>query len=95
MRGRPLRLPEELNYHRDDVVQDCYLACVNGPYGDLLLDGIAKLADQAGIDGVYMDGTTVPWICSKPKPSGDGGEIHPATGNILTPTSPSAPRATS
>ena len=80
MRDDLLRLPEELNYHRDDVVQDCYLACVNGPYGDLLLDGIAKLADQAGIDGVYMDGTTVPWICSNPSHPGCGEYI--GDGNI-------------
>ncbi len=72
MKDDILRQPEELNYHRDDVVQDCYLACVNGPYGDLLLDGIAKLADQAGIDGVYMDGTTVPWLCANPSHDGCG-----------------------
>jgi hypothetical protein len=61
-----MALPERMWYHRDDVKQDCYVSCVNGPYGDLLLDGIAKLADQAGIDGVYMDGTTVPWDCENP-----------------------------
>jgi hypothetical protein len=75
MRDDLLVLPESYNYHRDDVVQDCYTGCVNGPYGDLLLDGIAKLADQAGIDGVYMDGTTVPWICGNPS--------HPGCGEYL------------
>ncbi len=59
-------------YHRDDVKQDCWVSCVNGPYGDLLLDGIARLADEAGIDGVYMDGTTVPWECGNPTHPGCG-----------------------
>jgi len=62
-------------YHRDDVKQDCWVSCVNGPYGELLLDGIAKLADEAGIDGVYMDGTTVPWDCANP--------THPGCGEYL------------
>jgi hypothetical protein len=67
-----LALPERVWYHRDDVKQDCAVSCVNGPYGDLLLDGIAKLADAAGIDGVYMDGTTVPWDCTNPTHPGCG-----------------------
>ena len=70
-----MALPERMWYHRDDVKQDDYVSCVNGPYGDLLLDGIAKLADQAGIDGVYMDGTTVPWDCINP--------THPGCGEYL------------
>lgn len=65
-------LPDRVWYHRDDVKQDCTVACVNGPYGDLLLDGIEKLADQAGIDGVYMDGTSVPWDCANPTHPGCG-----------------------
>jgi len=67
-----MALPERFWYHRDDVKQDCAVACANGPYGDLLLDGIARLADEAGIDGVYMDGTTVPWDCANPTHPGCG-----------------------
>ncbi len=67
-----MALPDRMWYHRDDVVQDCYVSCVNGIYGDLLLDGIAKLADEAGIDGIYMDGTTVPWDCWNPTHEGCG-----------------------
>jgi hypothetical protein len=67
-----MALPERMWYHRDDVKQDCYVSCVNGPFGELLLDGIAKLADEAGIDGVYMDGTTVPWACQNPTHPGCG-----------------------
>jgi len=67
-----MALPERRWYHRDDVPQDCYVSCVNGPYGDLLLEGIARLAEEAGIDGVYMDGTTVPWDCANPTHPGCG-----------------------
>jgi len=74
-----LALPESNHYHRDDVPQDCYTGCVNGPYGDLLLDGIAKLADEAGIDGVYMDGTTVPWYCENPTHPGCGTPLGDGT----------------
>jgi hypothetical protein len=80
-----LILPEALHYHRDDVPQDCYGGCVNGPYGELLLDGIAKLADQAGIDGVYMDGTTVPWSCANPSHPGCGADTGEGTYEARTP----------
>ena len=70
-----MALPERMWYQRHDIEQNCYVSCVNGPYGDLLLDGIAKLADGAGIDGVYMDGTTVPWDCTNP--------THPGCGEYL------------
>ncbi len=63
-----------LNYRReyDEIKQLCYNACVNGPFGDLLLDGIAKITDEAGIDGVYMDGTSVAWSCNNPTHPGCG-----------------------
>ena len=67
-----MALPDRKWYHRDDIKQDCYVSCVNGIWGDFLLDGIAKLADEAGIDGVYMDGTTVPCNCSNPTHPGCG-----------------------
>jgi hypothetical protein len=44
----------------------CYVCCVRGPYGDLLLDGIRKLATEGDIDGIYMDGTSVDWDCDNP-----------------------------
>jgi hypothetical protein len=72
MEGDFMALPERKWYHRDDVVQDCYVSCVNGPFGPLLLNGIRRLADEAGIDGVYMDGTTVPWDCANPTHPGCG-----------------------
>jgi hypothetical protein len=67
-----MALPERMWYERSDVEQDCYVACVNGLYGEFLLDGIDRLAEEAGIDGVYMDGTTVPWDCWNPAHPGCG-----------------------
>ena len=62
----------------------CYVCCVHGPYGDLLLDGIRKLRDEGGIDGVYMDGTTVPWGCSNPSHLGCGDSAGSWDGNDQT-----------
>ena len=44
----------------------CWVCCPRGPYGDLLLDGMQRLAVEGDLDGVYMDGTTVPWECHHP-----------------------------
>lgn len=63
----------------------CYVCCVHGPYGDLLLDGIRKLRDEGNIDGVYMDGTTVPWGCGNPShPGCDGNSTVTWDGNDET-----------
>jgi hypothetical protein len=64
----------------------CWLCCPRGPYGDLLLDGIARLVRDADLDGVYMDGTTVPWECDNPSHRGCGRPA-PVTwdGDDLTP----------
>ncbi len=42
----------------------CYLSCMRSPARDLLLDGVEQFAEQAGIDGVYLDGPTVPFHCT-------------------------------
>lgn len=42
----------------------CWVCCTRGPYGDLLLDGMARLANEGDVDGVYMDGTSVAWGCN-------------------------------
>jgi hypothetical protein len=63
----------------------CYVCCAHGPYGDLLLDGIRKLRDEGNIDGVYMDGTTVPWGCDNPShPGCDGNSTVTWDGNDET-----------
>ena len=56
----------------------CWLCCPRGPYGDLLLDGMARLAEEGDIDGVYMDGTAVAWDCDNPA-HGPCAEAAPAT----------------
>ncbi|MBI2302562.1 MAG: hypothetical protein HYU66_26960 [Armatimonadetes bacterium] len=62
-------IPDNHSRYRE---QDVYYGCPAGPWGDLILDGVQKLADAGIIDGVYMDGTTVPWYCENPS--------HPACG---------------
>ncbi|MFA5203778.1 MAG: glycoside hydrolase domain-containing protein [Lentisphaeria bacterium] len=64
--------PPVSGYTRSDISQSCYIGCGNGPFRDLILDGVAKLADQAGIDGVFMDGTTMAWPCENPTHPGCG-----------------------
>jgi len=44
----------------------CFVCCPRGPYGDLLLWGMDRLAREGDLDGIYMDGTTVPWDCDNP-----------------------------
>jgi len=44
----------------------CYVCCVRGPYGDLLLNGIERLVREGNIGGLYMDGTTFVWECNNP-----------------------------
>ena len=47
-----------------DIV--CYVSCVRDLYGDLLLDGIAKLVKETGVNSIYMDGPANPWDCINP-----------------------------
>lgn len=68
-RAELLATPEKMWYQRAyDPGRNvpCYVCCVCGPYGDLLLDGIDRLVREGAIDGVYMDGTTVVWDCDNP-----------------------------
>ncbi|MBI3923458.1 MAG: hypothetical protein HY318_18710, partial [Armatimonadetes bacterium] len=50
----------------------CYLCCKRGPEGELLLDGLARLIREAGIDGIYSDGTSMAWECDNPSHRGCG-----------------------
>lgn len=68
-RDEIIALPERPWYRRSyepGLGVPCYVSCVRGPYGDLLLDGIRKLANEGDIDGIYMDGTSVAWDCETP-----------------------------
>jgi len=64
-----LATPEKMWYQRayePGRGVPCFVCCVRGPYGDLLLDGIDRLVREGDIDGVYMDGTTGVWECDNP-----------------------------
>lgn len=40
-----------------------YISCYNSPYQDLFVDGVEKIMDECHIDGIYLDGTSVPRYC--------------------------------
>lgn len=61
----PTRMWYKRAYNNPGKGIPCYVCCVRGPYGDLLLNGIQKLRD-VGLGGIYMDGTTVAWDCNNP-----------------------------
>jgi hypothetical protein len=43
--------------------QVAHVVCLKGIWQDALADGIARLIDEYGIDGVYLDSTAVPFAC--------------------------------
>jgi len=44
-------------------VQTVYRVCYRSLWEDFVVAGAAKLMDEYGIDGVYLDGTTIPLPC--------------------------------
>ena len=67
--------PEWAAYHDECLVQPraggykrkpeqtAYIVCYRSPWQDFIADGINRLMDEYGIDGVYLDGTSEPWGC--------------------------------
>jgi hypothetical protein len=47
----------------DMPTQNAFFACQRGSWQDFLVDGIGRLIDDYGIDGVYLDGTDNPFPC--------------------------------
>ena len=47
----------------------CRVVCFRGEAGNLILDGVEKCIRSASIDGVYLDGPTVPFSCENPSHS--------------------------
>ena len=45
-------------------IQNAYRVCYKSVWQDAVVAGIARLIDEYGIDGVYLDGTEYPWPCS-------------------------------
>ena len=44
--------------------QRAYMVCYNGGYSDKFLERIKYVMDVYGTDGIYTDGTYVPWECA-------------------------------
>ena len=62
-------LPSRMWYRRPSEpgkgVQ-CFVTCLRKHRGDQMLHGVRELLKQADIDGVYLDGPTVPFSCENP-----------------------------
>jgi hypothetical protein len=56
--------------HCKDV--PCWVCCLRGPCGDLLLEGMRRLNREGGVDGVYLDGPSHPFDCANPSHGGCG-----------------------
>lgn len=61
-------------------MQRAFSVCYNGSYGDILIERVKYIMDKFGVDGIYTDGTFVPWECSNEE-HGCGwrdinGELH-------------------
>ncbi|MBU0607307.1 MAG: hypothetical protein KKI08_05440, partial [Armatimonadetes bacterium] len=64
--------------------QTGFITCQNSVWQDFLVDGIARLIDEYDVDGVYLDSTTIPWLCRNElhgcgyvKPDGTRGGTYP------------------
>lgn len=44
--------------------QRAYMVCYRGGYSDVFLKRVEYVMDEYGVDGIYTDGTYVPWECS-------------------------------
>ena len=44
--------------------QRAFMVCYNGGYSDVFLKRVEYVMDEYGVDGIYTDGTYVPWECS-------------------------------
>ncbi len=45
-------------------MQRDFTVCYNGGYSDVMLKRVAHVMDNYGVDGIYTDGTYVPWECA-------------------------------
>lgn len=41
-----------------------FMTCYNGPYSEVMLKKVEYVMDELGVDGIYTDGTYVPWECA-------------------------------
>ncbi len=45
-------------------MQRDFTVCYNGPYSDVMIERVIHVMDNYGVDGIYTDGTYVPWECA-------------------------------
>lgn len=50
-------------HYQPQPEQSAWRVCLNSAWQDLLVDGMARIMDEFGIDGVYLDGTEYPFGC--------------------------------
>ena len=60
--------------------QRAFMACYNGGYSDVMIERVKYVMDELDVDGIYTDGTYVPWECANTE-HGCGyvdknGELH-------------------
>ncbi len=78
--------PQQGEYTREPRQKD-YSVCYNSAWQDFLADGIDKVMTKYDIDGVYLDGTSWPWLCNNTehgcgyiKPDGSIGGTYSISG---------------
>lgn len=49
---------------RQGLYQKAYIVCYHGSYSGQMLEATAKAMDELGVDGIYTDGTYIPWECA-------------------------------
>ena len=49
---------------RPDMYQKDFIACYKGGYSDVMIENAVKAMDELGADGIYTDGTYIPWECA-------------------------------
>lgn len=45
-------------------MQRDFTVCYNGGYSDIMIERVKYVMDELGVDGIYTDGTYVPWECA-------------------------------
>ena len=49
---------------RQGTYQKAFVVCYNGGYSSEMIDSAVRAMEKYGIDGIYTDGTYVPWECA-------------------------------
>jgi hypothetical protein len=61
-----IKLPENTSSdtYPDMTPQNVSTVCLKGVWQDALVAGVARLMDEYGVDGIYLDSTCSPWGCT-------------------------------